>query len=83
MYIYCIHMQVYVHVLYMLASICSSVGRALGLESRVSWVRVPPEVELIFLWKKYSSGVVELCCVAGIYWKVSQSLLFMCVYTVF
>ena len=27
------------------------------------WVRVPPE-QLIFLRKKSSSGVVELCCVS-------------------
>ena len=44
-----------------LCYLSSSVGRALSLESRVSWVRVPPEAA-DFLRKK--SSVVELCCVS-------------------
>ena len=39
----------------------SSVGRALGLESRVSWVQIPPEAAGFSL-EKSSSGVIELSC---------------------
>ena len=45
----------------------SSVGRALGLESRVSWVRVPPEAADFSL--KKSLPQVSLNCVV-----------FLCVY---
>ena len=41
------------------------VGKALGLESRVSWVRIPPEVANFSLEKKTSSG--ELLCL--VVWK--------------
>ena len=47
-----------------LCYLSSSVGRALGLESRVSWVRIPPEPADFSLKIMSSSGVVELCCVA-------------------
>ena len=43
-----------------LSRLSSSVGRALGLESRVSWVRIPPEVANFSLEKKTSSG--DLIC---------------------
>ena len=40
----------------------SSAGRALCLECRVSWVRVPPEAAIFFLGKVTALGV--LCCFA-------------------
>ena len=40
----------------------SSVGRALCLEYRVSWVRVPPEAAHFVLGKVTALGV--LCCLA-------------------
>ena len=53
LHVYIIHIHS-VHVRFVPVS---CVGRALGLESRVSWVLVPPEAAD----KKSSSGVVELC----------------------
>ena len=50
-----------------LCYLSSSVGRALGLESRVSWVRVPPEAADFSL--KKSLPQVSLKCVV-----------FLCVY---
>ena len=62
----------------------SSVGRALGLESGVSWVRVPPEAA-DFSLKKIPpqvslNRVVSLCLLV---WKVSLSLVIMYVYTMY
>ena len=45
-----------------LSCLGSSVGRALCLECRVSWVRVPPEAAHFFLGKVTALGV--LCCFA-------------------
>ena len=45
-----------------LSCLGSSVGRALCLEYRVSWVRVPPEAAHFFLGKVTALGV--LCCFA-------------------
>ena len=42
-------------------SLGSLVGKAVGLESRVSWVRIPPEAAN-FLWKKDFLRQVELLC---------------------
>ena len=39
----------------------SSVGRALSLESRGSWVGIPP-VTANFSLKETSSGAIDLCC---------------------
>ena len=36
-------------------------GRALSLESRVSWVQIPPEAAHFSL--EFVSGVVVLCCI--------------------
>ena len=44
-----------------LCYLSSSVGRALGLESRVSWVRVPPEPADFSLKKSSLNCVVLLC----------------------
>ena len=46
------------------------VGKALGLESRVSWVRIPSEAANFSLEKKTSSG--ELICSALLYLVVSK-----------
>ena len=48
------YLHVYVHVY--------TCGRALCLECRVSWVRVPPEAPLFFLGRVTALGV--LCCFA-------------------
>ena len=45
-----------------LSCLGSIVGRALGLESRVSWVRIPPEAANFFSGKKTSSGKFDWIC---------------------
>ena len=57
--------KVHVHVGFgpsQLSCLGSSVGRALCIECRVSWVRVPPEAAQFFLGKMTALGV--LCCFA-------------------
>ena len=67
------------------SQLCTSVGRAVGLESRVSWVRVPPEAadfSLKSLPQVSLSGVVLLLCILEGVSKFVYACIYMYVYLV-
>ena len=71
-----------------LSCLGGSAGRAVCLERRTSWVRVPPEPALLFLLgkKELSSGVVACICLVSCTCTFSILMCFMyyteCVYSV-